>query len=70
MIELDPDGIAIVARSEEKQIAYTAYYNCNAEYKSILAFHLLSDIVTDIVKVNKEYIFEDDDDDDEDDDDV
>ena len=60
LVDLDPDSIAVVARNENSQTVFTTSFNCNAEYKAILAFHLLSDIVTDIVRANRDFIFNDD----------
>lgn len=68
MVNLDPETIAIVARSGEKDVAFTAYFDCNAEDKSILAHHILSDVILDIVRANRDEIFADDDDDDEEED--
>ena len=69
MVNLDPETIAIVARSGEKDVAFTAYYNCNPEDKSVLVHHILSDVVLDIVRANRDEVFADDDDGEEDEDD-
>lgn len=68
MVNLDPETIAIVARSGERDMAFTAYYNCNPEDKSVLVHHILSDVVLDIVRANRDEVFADDDDDDEEED--
>lgn len=67
MVNLDPETIAIVARSGERDMAFTAYYNCNPEDKSVLVHHILSDVVLDIVRANRDEIFVDEDDGEEDD---
>ena len=69
IVDMEPDAIAVIARNETDQTVFTNCYNCNTEYKAILAFHLLCDIITDVVKTNKEFIFEENDDGEEDEDD-
>ena len=69
MVNLNPETIAIVARSGERDMAFTAYYDCNAEDKSVLAHHILADVILDIVRANRDEIFADDDDDGEEDED-
>lgn len=56
IVELNPETIAISARNGEKDMVFTAYFNCNAEDKSVLAHHILSDVVMDIVMSNRELI--------------
>lgn len=70
IVDMEPDAIAVVARSETDQAVFTNCYNCNTEYKAILAFHLLCDIITDVVKTNKDFIFEENDEIDGDDDEI
>lgn len=70
IVDMEPDAIAVVARSETDQTVFTNCYNCNTEYKAILAFHLLCDIVTDVIKANKDFIFDENDEDEEGDDEI
>ena len=70
MIEFNPDSIAIIARSREKEIGQTAFWNCDIEDRAVLAWHFISDMIIDLVKANNEVILDENDEDDEEDDEI
>ena len=65
MIEFNPDSIAIIARSREKQIGQTAFWHCDIEDRAALAWHFISDMIIDLVRANKDIILDENGEDDE-----
>lgn len=65
LIEFNPDSIAIIARSREKEIGQTAFWHCDIEDRAALAWHFISDMIIDLVRANKDIILDGNDEDDE-----
>ena len=63
--KLNPETIGIVARSGEKDMVFTGYFNASPEDKAIMAHHIYSDVILDTVRNNidviREALEEDDD---------
>jgi len=56
LVDLDPNAIAIVAINDDRGIAGTQYYNCDAEDKGRMMHHILTDIFDDFIQNNAERI--------------
>ena len=52
LVVLDPNAIAIVAINDDRGIAGTQYYNCDAENKGRMMHHILTDIFDDFIENN------------------
>lgn len=61
LVEFDPDSIMLIARSNEKATAQTAFWNCDIEDRAILAWHMISDMIVDTVRLNIDEILGEDD---------
>lgn len=57
LFNIKPVQIALVARTEQGN-TLTAYYHCDAEDKAIMAHHIQSDVVMDIIENNAETVKE------------
>lgn len=58
MIEHGATEAAVVTRNGKEDRVWTSYYNCNFETRCALLGHMISDIVLEIIEINKDWIKE------------